>query len=166
MWYRLAGETHIFTEDSARFIHGHGRAFKNQKWQAFYHSRLFCSPYSYSVHMGIYVLTQWPHILFSICLFGIRYITNFQPAANFLPLCNALCWGDLSKVCLRNGGVFEEWIFSAFYFGSFERSFFLKARAALTIIWYYDAFLVHLQMSVFSSKFYLSYSSYCWVPYT
>jgi hypothetical protein len=28
---RLAGETHIFTEDSARFIHGHGRAFKNQK---------------------------------------------------------------------------------------------------------------------------------------
>ncbi|KAH9536983.1 hypothetical protein CY35_16G028200 [Sphagnum magellanicum] len=31
VWKTLAGETHIFTEDSARFIHGHGRAFKNQK---------------------------------------------------------------------------------------------------------------------------------------
>jgi len=97
---RLAGETHIFTEDSARFIHGHGRAFKNQKWQAFLSFQVVAHTH-YSVHMDI--LTQWPHVLFSICLFGIRYITNFQPVANFLPLCNALCWGDLSKVCLRNG---------------------------------------------------------------
>jgi hypothetical protein len=31
----LAEETHVYTEDSARFIHGYSSGLKNQNWHAF-----------------------------------------------------------------------------------------------------------------------------------
>ncbi len=116
-----------------------------------------CSPYSV---LGAYgrPYTMTSHLV-QYLLIWYKVYYKFSACSKFPSFVQCIMLRRLVD------GVFEEWNFSTFYFGSFVRSFFFKARP-LTIIQYSNAFLVHLQMSVFSSKFYLSYSSYCSVPYT
>jgi hypothetical protein len=104
-----------------------------------------CSPYSYSGAYGRpYTMTS--HLV-QYLLIGYKVYYKFSACSKLPSFVQCIMLRRLCRRC-----VWGMDFFSFLFWLLGEVFLFFKARP-LTIIQYYNAFFVHLQMSVFSSKF-------------
>ncbi len=118
---RLAEETHVYTEDSARFIHGYSSGLKNQNWHA------FKSALDIITHVLLHLHHHHHHHHWFLKKCGlvswvdVRGVDdpckNLSPSSKFFHPC-WVCWADSAEA------FFFEQLIELLYSGSIVQSCF------------------------------------------